>query len=69
MTLTRSHGFLQVLDSLFLAIVSVSLLVMQPSQLLKNFGVLRITLQDAAVGSLRELELRADLANESKSEE
>jgi hypothetical protein len=36
----------------------VTLLVVEPSKLLKNFGVVWISLKDALVGGLGRLELR-----------
>jgi hypothetical protein len=49
---------LQKLDGLLLALEGVTLLVVEPSKLLKNFGVVWISLKDALVGGLGRLELR-----------
>jgi hypothetical protein len=50
--LTRSHRLLEVLDGLLLAGIVGTLLMVQPTKLLKHFGVIWITFQDAAVGAL-----------------
>jgi hypothetical protein len=47
-----ADGFLQVLDSLFLACVTVALLVVQPSELLQDLGMVRVLVKHSAIGGL-----------------
>jgi hypothetical protein len=42
--LTRSHRLFEILNSLLLACVIRALLVVQPAELLKDLGVIRVTL-------------------------
>jgi hypothetical protein len=56
--LTRSNGFLQVLDSLLLAAEARALLVVKPAQLLKDLGVIGITFENAGVSRLGRVVLR-----------
>jgi hypothetical protein len=56
--LTRLHRLLQILNSLLLACVRRTLLVVQPAELLQNLGVFRVTLEDTAVCALGGFELR-----------
>jgi hypothetical protein len=55
--LTGTDGLLQVLNSLLLARVAVALLVVEPSELLENLGVVGVPIQDAPVSSLGRVEL------------
>lgn len=55
--LTCANRLLQELDSLVLAGVTVALLVVEPTQLLKNLGVVRIPVENAAVSSLSRLKV------------
>lgn len=55
--LTGTDGLLQVLNGLLLARVAVALLVVEPSELLENLGVVGVTIQDAPVRSLGRVEL------------
>ena len=48
-TLTRVDRFLEVLDRLLLAIEAGALLVMEPAQLLQDFGVVGIALEHARI--------------------
>lgn len=57
MLLTGTDGLLQVLNGLLLARVAVALLVVEPSELLENLGVVGVTIQDAPVRSLGRVEL------------
>jgi hypothetical protein len=47
--LTGSNGFLQVLDGLLLAAEASALLVVKPTQLLKDLGVIGIAFENARV--------------------
>jgi hypothetical protein len=60
--LTRSHRLLKVLDSLLLAGIIGALLVVKPTELLKHFGVIWITFQNATVGTFGCFELEKRLA-------
>jgi hypothetical protein len=50
--LTRGNRFLQVLDGLLLTAEARALLMVKPSQLLKNLGVVGIAFENARVGGL-----------------
>ena len=50
--LTRGNRFLQVLNGLLLTAKARALLVVKPSQLLKNLGVIGIAFENARVGRL-----------------
>lgn len=50
--LTCSNGLLKILYGSLLALESLALLVMKPSQLLKNLGMVGIPLQHSLISSL-----------------
>ena len=52
MTPTCSYRLLEIFDGLLLAVEARALLMMQPSELLKDFGVVRIAIEDASIGPL-----------------
>lgn len=60
--LTGSHRFFQILNSLFLTSERVTLLVVQPAQLLEDFGVVRVTLQDPTVSGFCSFELHVTVS-------
>lgn len=55
--LTRCNRLLEVLDGLFLTLIAAVLLVVKPAQLLENFGVIGIMIEDSLVCGLRTVEL------------
>ena len=56
-TLTRADRLFKVLDRLLLATVGVALLVVEPAELLQDFGMFGVTLKYTSVGVLSALEL------------
>lgn len=64
--LTCAHRFLQVFDSLFLACVTVALLVVQPSELLQDLGMVRVLVKHSAVGGLGSVKLCATVSRGRK---
>lgn len=60
--LTSIDGLFQKLDGLLLALEGIALLVVEPSKLLENFGVVWIPLKDTLVGGLSRLKLRVSSA-------
>lgn len=62
-SLVRSHRLLQVLDGLLLTGVVGALLMVQPTQLLEDLGMIGITLEHATVGTLGGFELLLLLVN------
>jgi hypothetical protein len=56
--LTSTDRLLQVLNGLFLTRIAVALLVVKPSKLLKNLGMVGVTFQNAPISSLGRIELR-----------
>lgn len=64
--LTRSNRFLEELDGLLLARKAITLLVVQPPQLLQDLCVVRVSVQYALVcilGAVKVLLLLVDMAN------
>ena len=57
-TLTTGNRLLQVFNSSFLTLRAVALLMIQPTKLLKYFGMPRIMVQDSGVGILGVLKLQ-----------
>jgi hypothetical protein len=55
--LTSIDRLLQELDGLLLALESVALLVVQPSQLLENLGMVGVSIKNALVSGLSRVEL------------
>lgn len=55
--LTSTDGLLQVLNGFLLARVAVALLVVEPSKLLEDLGVVRVAIQNAPVRGLSRVEL------------
>lgn len=56
--LTSADRLLQVLNGLLLARVVAALLVVEPTKLLENLGVVGVSVEDTAVGRLSRLKLR-----------
>ena len=50
--LTRVDGFLQVLDRLLLTLKMSALLVVEPTELLQDLGVVRVSFQHPLVSTL-----------------
>ena len=55
--LTRSNRLLKILNRLFLTCVIGALLMVQPTQLLKDLGVIGITFKHPTIGTLSSFEL------------
>jgi hypothetical protein len=58
MSLTGSHRFLEIFNRPFLARETAALLVVKPSQLLQDFGVVRVAFQDSVIGEFGTIVLR-----------
>lgn len=65
--LTSTDRLLQVLNSLLLARVAVALLVVEPTKLLENLGVVGVTLQHASIGTLSRFELDKEVSMARRS--
>ncbi len=61
--LTRSDGFLEVLDGPVLAREAAALVMMQPSKLLEDLGVVRVPLEDSLVGGLGAVKLQSGVSD------
>ena len=48
--LARTDRLLKILDSMLLACETTALLMVQPSELLQDLGMVRISIKDAAIG-------------------
>jgi len=55
---TGCDRLLQVLNCTFLAVEMLTLRMVKPSQLLKNLGVVRVTIKDPVVSELRVFKLQ-----------
>jgi hypothetical protein len=56
-THTRADRLLEIFNSLFLALIAIVLLVMEPAKLLQDLGMLRVPFEYTSIGILRTLEL------------
>lgn len=57
-----TDGLLQEFNGFLLALVVVALLVVEPSQLLQDLGMVGIAIENASVSSLRSLKLDEDVS-------
>lgn len=62
---TRSNRFFKILNSLLLTAEACALLVVEPAQLLKNLGVVRVALKHARVGRFGGVVLEIRVRDES----